>query len=250
MKLAVFDLDHTLVAMDTNEAWLRWLAANSGLRVEPFYADMVRFGREYDDGRLDIDEFMAYQLGILAKFRRPFLDKVLASFVKDWMAACLPVRSVELVKRHRDAGDVLVLCTATYSYVSSPVGALFGIENNLACVAETDAAGHFTGRLVDGTSYGPAKVERLKAFLATPAARGLTAKDVVFYSDSAVDLPMFRFTEAQGGTCVAVNASPDLAREAKKQGWLEITNYDKAEERKALFPEAGLKLFPEIFHHV
>lgn len=113
MKLAVFDLDHTLVAMDTNEAWLRWLAANSGLRVEPFYADMVRFGREYDEGRLDIDEFMAYQLGILAKFRRPFLDKVLASFVKDWMAACLPVRSVELVKRHRDAGDVLVLCTAT-----------------------------------------------------------------------------------------------------------------------------------------
>ena len=82
MKLAVFDLDHTLVAMDTNEAWLRWLAANSGLRVEPFYADMVRFGREYDEGRLDIDEFMAYQLGILAKFRRPFLDKVLASFVK------------------------------------------------------------------------------------------------------------------------------------------------------------------------
>ena len=156
--------------MDTNEAWLRWLAANSGLRVEPFYADIVRFGREYDEGRLDIDEFMAYQLGILAKFRRSFLDNVLASFVKDWMATCLPERSVALVKRHQDAGDVLALFTATYSYVSSPVGALFGIDHNLACTAETDAAGNFTGRLVDGTSYGPAKVERLKAFLKTPGA--------------------------------------------------------------------------------
>ena len=248
MKLAVFDLDHTLVAMDTNEAWLLWLAANSGLKVAPVYADMVRFAREYDEGRLDINEFMAYQMGILARFRRPFLDKVLASFIRDWMSQVLPERAVALVKQHQAAGDVCVLSTATYTYVSSAVAALFGIEHNIACIAETDAAGEFTGRPVDGSSYGPAKVTRLEAFLKTPAARGLVPRDVVFYSDSAVDLPMFNWTEAAGGGCVAVNPSPELEKEAQARGWRIIANYDKDDERRAMRPEAGARLYPEIFH--
>lgn len=248
MKLAVFDLDHTLVAMDTNEAWLMWLAAHSGLKVEPFYADMVRFAREYDEGRLDIHEFMDYQLGLLAKFRRPFLERVRASFITDWMAHVLPEKSVALVKAHKAAGDVTVLSTATYTFVSSPVGELFGVDHNIACVAEVDAKGEFTGKLVDGPSFGPAKVARLEAFLATPAARGLTGRDVVFYSDSAVDLPMFQWTEAAGGVCVAVNPSPQLEKEASRRGWSIITNYDKADEMRAMMPEAGRKLFPEIFH--
>ncbi len=248
MKLAVFDLDHTLVAMDTNEAWLMWLAANSGLKVEPFYADMVRFAREYDEGRLDIDEFMAYQLGILAKFRRPFLEKVRESFIRDWMSQVLPEKSLALVKAHKAAGDVTVLSTATYTFVSSPVGELFGVDHNIACVAATDEKGEFTGRLVDGPSYGPAKVARLEAFLATPAARGLAARDVVFYSDSAVDLPMFHWTEAAGGVCVAVNPSPELEKEASRRGWRILINYDKTDEARARMPAAGRTLFPEIFH--
>lgn len=248
MKLAVFDLDHTLVAMDTNEAWLLWLAANSGLRLEPFMRDMARYTTEYDEGRLNIDEFMAFQLGILAKFRRPFLERVRASFIEDWMRHCLPERSVELVRRHKDAGDICILSTATYTFVSSAVGELFGIDHNIACIAKTDEKGEFTGDLVDGTSYGAAKVERIKRFLATPEARSLAARDIVFYSDSAVDLPMFNYTEAAGGECVAVNPSKDLQKEAAGRGWRIIENYDASDLRRAMAPAAGFAKYPEIFH--
>lgn len=234
--------------IDTSEAWVRWLVGASGLRLEPIYKEIARFTAEYDAGRLDIDEFMDYQMRFLAQFRRPFLERCRQVFVGEWMSSILPARSVELVKKHQDAGDVLVLCTATYRFVSSPIGELFGIHCNIACDAAQDERGEFLGRTTDGNSYGPSKVTRAEAFLKTPAARGLTAGDVVFYSDSTVDMPLFEYVEAAGGTCVAANASPDLRQIATARGWPMITTFDPVDEKRAYMPAAGVQCYPEIFH--
>ena len=119
-----------------------------------------------------------------------------------------------------------------------------------ACRAETDERGEFTGRLAGRNSFGPSKIAYVKDFLATDTCRGLTAADVVFYSDSMVDMPLFNFVDAAGGTCVAVNASPELAAEADRRGWKKIATYTEEMLARAMIPAMGAQFYPEVFRHV
>ena len=158
MKLAVFDLDHTLMPMDTSGSWVIWMTAASGLRLEPVLSAVRKFDADYDAGRLDIDEFMATQMQWLARFRRAHLERVREAFTKYWLAPNVPQASLDLVESHRTAGDVTAVCTATYSFASAPSARLFGVEHLLACRAETDERGEFTGRLAGRNSFGPSKI--------------------------------------------------------------------------------------------
>ena len=112
MKLAVFDLDHTLMPMDTSGSWVLWMTAASGLRLEPVLAAVRKFDADYDAGCLDIDEFMATQMQWLARFRRAHLERVREAFTKYWLAPNVPQASLDLVESHRAVGDVTAVCTA------------------------------------------------------------------------------------------------------------------------------------------
>ena len=150
MKLAVFDLDHTLMPMDTSGSWVIWMTAASGLRLEPVLAAVRKFDADYDAGCLDIDEFMATQMQWLARFRRAHLERVREAFTKYWLAPNVPQASLDLVESHRAVGDVTAVCTATYSFASAPSARLFGVKHLLACRAETDKRGKDTW----STKYG------------------------------------------------------------------------------------------------
>lgn len=215
MKLAVFDLDHTLMPMDTSGSWVIWMTAASGLRLEPVLSAVRKFDADYDAGRLDIDEFMATQIAVARQVSPGASGAACGKPSRSTGSrpTCRRPPSTSL-KATAPPGDVTAVCTATYSFASAPSARLFGVEHLLACRAETDERGEFTGRLAGRNSFGPSKIAYVKDFLATDTCRGLTAADVVFYSDSMVDMPLFNFVDAAGGTCVAVNASPELAAEA------------------------------------
>ena len=140
MKLAVFDLDHTLMPMDTSGSWVIWMTAASGLRLEPVLAAVRKFDADYDAGRLDIDEFMATQMQWLARFRRAHLERVREAFTKYWLAPNVPQASLDLVESHRAAGDVTAVCTASSIFWRAGRKRMSGVNLRGGLPAETVSA--------------------------------------------------------------------------------------------------------------
>ncbi len=234
MKLAIFDLDHTLMPMDTGDSWVRFLLKRSGRDPKPVHEKLDEFTRTYREGRIDIDEFERFQMQFLASFRRKDLDRYMEEFIARWIRPNVPDEARVLVNRHREAGDITALCTATYSFVSRAVADVFGIDAVLAAEAEMGADGEFTGRLNGSHAYREGKVLKTRAFIEEQQRLGVRFDGYAFYSDSFNDQPLFDFIASLGGACVAVNPDETLRRIALERGWASVNSYDSSALQKAL----------------
>ncbi len=233
MKLAIFDLDHTLMPLDTGDSWVRFLLKRSGRDPKPVYDKLEEFTRTYRAGKIDIDEFENFQMQFLASFKRAELDRYMQQFIASRIEPHVPARSRALVDRHRAQGDVTALCTATYTFVSRAVADVFGIDEALAAVAEEGPDGEFTGRLKGSHAYREGKVRKVQEFLSRKAAEGIRFEQIAFYSDSFNDQPLFDFVASQQGVCVAVNPDATLSRMARERGWQCINTYGQDDLERA-----------------
>ena len=214
--LALFDLDHTLLAHDSDEQWVDFLVEQGALdpvRYEAANRDLIT---RYNRGEAGTLEFTEFYLSTLQGFDEPELlrwrDKYLARKIRPRITQ----RARTLVERHHAAGDLRVVTTAVFRFLSEPIAAEFGVENVIATEAER-IDGRYTGRLAGVPNVREGKYERLVGWLAD---RGLALGDFReswFYSDSINDLPLFsRVTHP-----VAVNADPTLSAHARHMGWPE-----------------------------
>jgi len=216
MNLALFDLDNTLLAGDSDFEWAQFLIDRDVLDREVYEARNQTFYDQYKAGTLDIREFLNFQLKPLARHTRRELDAWHAQFMTERIQPMMRDSARALVERHRD--EVRVVITATNSFVTAPIARAFGIEHLIA----TEPAvrdGEFTGG-VDGTPcFREGKVERLEAWL---AGRGENLKNVIkstFYSDSLNDLPLLE----QVSHPVAVDPDATLRSHAEARGWPVIS---------------------------
>lgn len=226
MRLAVFDLDHTLMPLDTGDMWVRWLVARSGTDPRPVASELERFAREYRAGVIDIDDFESFQMRFLSQFRRAFLNVELAAYVEAVVEPALPVASRRLVEHYTSMGDKTALCTATYDFVSKAVARVLGIDFTLAVKPEENDKGEFTGRLASAPSYSAGKVDYVRAVIKEAADSGEPFESVHFYSDSMADMPLFEFVESLGGTCFAVNPEKKLEALAAERDWEVLRTFD------------------------
>ncbi len=215
MNLAIFDLDHTLINCDSDNEWPKYLM-KKGL-VDQAFVDQKneKFYRDYCNGCLDVDEFLAFQLAPLSRFDRAQLDKMHAEFMRDFIVPHIGHMARMLVQSHRDAGDELLLISATNEFLITPIARTFGIEHIIGVSLETDANGNYTGRYTGTPSFQEGKITRLQQWL---TSRGQTLDDferVFFYSDSRNDLPLLRLVNHP----VAVNPDATLQAEAEAKGW-------------------------------
>lgn len=215
MRVALFDLDHTLVPFDTGMAWTRFLIAQG--RLDPgFEAYYLGQCQRYVDGSLDIQALHRTMVGTLAAHPRATLDAWLEDFEAD-VAARLPAAARALVDAHRAAGEACVLVTATTHFLAERVARGFGLDQVLATVAQ-ERGGRFTGEIDGLPCYREHKVDRVEAWL---AARGQSLASVahsVFYSDSASDLPLLEAVREP----VAVRPDARLKTVAQARGWRVI----------------------------
>lgn len=214
--LALFDLDHTLLPHDSDEQWVDFLVEQGALdpvRYDAANRDLIT---RYNRGEAGTLEFTEFYLSTLQGFDEPELlqwrDKYLARKIRPRITQ----RARALVERHGAAGDLRVVTTAVFRFLSEPIAAEFGIEHVIATEAER-IDGRYTGRVAGVPNVREGKFERLVGWLAD---RGLTLGDFReswFYSDSINDLPLFsRVTHP-----VAVNADQTLAAHARHMGWPE-----------------------------
>jgi HAD superfamily hydrolase (TIGR01490 family) len=214
MNLALFDLDHTLLPIDSDYEWSRHLVAAGAVDSARFAADNERFYRQYQAGTLDIAEFLAFQLAPLAALPRETLDALHARFMAEVVAPAIRPAARALVDRHRDAGDLCAIVTATNEYVTGPIARAFGIDHLIATRVE-GIDGRITGASPGTPSFREGKVTRVGEWLGNLGHDWRDVDRSTFYSDSINDLALLERVDAP----VAANPDPRLAAIARERGW-------------------------------
>ena len=214
MNLTLFDLDNTLLNGDSDFEWSQFLIRIGVLDRELFEAKNLSFYEHYKAGTLDIHEFLDFQLKPLSRHSRKTLDEWHQRFMREQATGMITQPARDLVDRHRAAGDVCVIITATNSFVTAPIAREFGIENLIATEPE-HKDGEFTGNVADVPCFREGKIIRLDNWLAARGWNLDSFADSTFYSDSLNDLPLLCRVKHP----VAANPDPTLRLHAEQHGW-------------------------------
>jgi len=221
MRLALFDLDHTLLPIDSADAWSHFLVRVGGLDPDHHVAQIRRFAQDYRSGNFDPEDYLAFQMGLLARFPRLALERIRARFLAEAIEPNLRPEALALIDAHRRQQHELALVTGTNAFVTAPIAARLGLPHLLA-VRPEEIDGRFTGRYVGGHTYGHGKVVAVERFL---AARGITIETLEqcsFYTDSINDLPLLERIAASGGAPIVTNGDAPLRALASQRGWRSL----------------------------
>jgi HAD superfamily hydrolase (TIGR01490 family) len=215
MKLALFDLDHTLIPMDSDHAWGQFTVALGWRDAKAFGRANDVFYERYKAGTLDIAEYVRFAT---AAIREQGLEKSMAahaSYMSAVVQKSIKKQALALVQRHQAAGDEVIIVTATNEFVTRPIAQAFGVQHLIAIDLVRDATGVPTGEIAGIPSFREGKVARVEQWL---AERGKTWGDVAqstFYSDSINDLPLLEKVSHP----VATNPDDRLTAIAQARGW-------------------------------
>jgi HAD superfamily hydrolase (TIGR01490 family) len=215
MRLALFDLDNTLLGGDSDHAWGDYLCERGILDTATYKTRNDEFYQDYLAGTLNLTDYLNFTLEILGRTEMAQLDEWHRDFMRDCIEPIILPKALELIARHREAGDRLVVITATNRFVTGPIVERLGIDTLLATECEV-ADGRYTGRTTGVPCFREGKVTRLNMWL---EESGLSLDDSYFYSDSLNDLPLLE----QVANPVAVDPDPKLRAEAEQRGWPVIT---------------------------
>lgn len=215
MDLAIFDLDNTLLAGDSDYLWGQYLVERGIVEAASYEAANQRFYDQYKAGELDIRAFLRFSLQPLRDNNPQELKGWRADFIRDKVRPIIAPLTAELLQRHRARGDTLLIITATNRFVTEPIAAELGIENLLATDPEI-VDGVYTGEVAGIPCFQDGKVERLKMWL---DAQQTQFDQQWFYSDSHNDLPLLERVDIP----VAVDADPQLSQAAERNNWRQLS---------------------------
>ena len=215
MKLAIFDLDNTLIAGDSDCLWGEFLSQQGYVDSEAYQAGHEKFYQEYVDGIMNIHEFLEFQLKVLADNDRQILEKWRKDYIEEKIKPIMLDKAITLIEDHRKQGHELLIITATNSFITEPIAKEFNIANLIACDPEI-LDGQYTGKVAGTPSYAEGKVTRLNDWLKN---REQTVEETWFYSDSHNDIPLLNEVDH----AIAVDGDDTLITEAKKQNWPVIS---------------------------
>lgn len=216
MNLALFDLDNTLLACDSDYEWGQFLVDRGVIGRAEYEAQNAAFYEQYKAGTLDIHEFLGFALRPLAAHSPAELERWHADFMTTRIRPAIGPKSLALVRSHAD--DLCAVVTATNSFVTAPIARELGVRHLVATEPER-VNGRFTGRVAGEPCFREGKVARVGAWLAAEGRRLGDFGRSTFYSDSHNDLPLLeRVTHP-----VAVDPDPTLAGEAARRGWPVIS---------------------------
>ncbi len=229
MRLALFDLDNTLLACDSDHEWGDFLAEAGAVDATTFTRANDEFYARYLDGTLDIFEFCRFVFQPLAAHPLSRLEHWREQFLHERIVPMIAPGASDLLAQHRDAGDTLLIITATNSFVTRPIADLLGVGHLIATEPEF-RNGRYTGELAATPCFQEGKIERLKLWLRERGESEQVIADASFYSDSRNDIPLLEAVRAP----VAVDADPVLAARARERGWPHISLRDdpRAEHRR------------------
>ena len=213
-RLALFDLDHTLIPIDSDYEWGEFTIALGWCDATEFKRRNAEFFEQYRAGTLDIHDYVRFATQAIREQGTMNSIAAHARFMGTVVQKAIKSQALELVDRHREAGDELVIVTATNEFVTRPIADAFGVQELIAVELARDEEGNLTGEIRGTPSAREGKVTRMEQWL---AARGLDWSQVetTFYTDSMNDLALLE----KATYPVATNPDDRLRALAKERGW-------------------------------
>ena len=228
-KLALFDLDHTLLPLDSDYQWAVFMA-ETGRAGDP--AQALRRNQElmdrYNAGDLTAEQAAEFMLGLLAAHPPHMLAAWHEEFMQKVIRPAMTAQAIALVDDHLQAGDLCAVVTATNSFVTSPIARAFGITTLIATEPEYKA-GRYTGKIAGTPSFKHGKVIRVQSWLASLGATLQDFETSHFYSDSANDLPLLEVVTHP----IATNPSPSLLAVAQERTWPVLNLFTQLSDKKS-----------------
>lgn len=215
MTLAIFDLDNTLLHGDSDHAWGEFLVQQGIVDAEVYQKANDHFYQQYQNGGLDIHEYLAFALKPLAAHTMTELNKLHAQFMATVITPMRLKKADDLLKKHRDNGDYLLIITATNLFVTAPIAKALGVNAILATDPEIHN-GRYTGKVAGIACFQEGKVQRLHHWLED---NDFDLQGSYFYSDSHNDIPLLELVDNP----IAVDADEKLQQHAASKNWPHIS---------------------------
>lgn len=218
MALAIFDLDNTLLAGDSDHAWGEFLVQQGLVDEQVFKDKNDYYYQQYQAGQLDIHEYLAFALEPLTKYPLEQLHTLRQTFLETIIEPMITRKGLDVLAEHKAKGDYLLIITATNGFVTKPIAERLGVDDIIATEPEV-IDGHYTGKVAGTPSFQHGKVTRLDDWL---KQNQLSLDNSYFYSDSHNDLPLLEKVDHP----VAVDADEQLLNTAKQNNWSIISLRD------------------------
>ncbi len=218
IKLALFDLDHTLLPLDSDHAWGNFMTARGWTDGEEYKKQNDYFYAQYQAGKLDLHAYVRFSTAAICRQGEAQSLAAHNDFMQTVVQPAIKPQALELVQNHQRAGEQVIIVTATNSFVTRPIARAFGVDELIAVELERDGAvggtGWYTGAIAGVPSFREGKVTRVAQWL---QARGLGWESVhtTFYSDSINDLALLE----KATVPVATNPDANLRAVAQQKGW-------------------------------
>ena len=221
-RLALFDLDGTLIAGDSDHAFGEFVVAQGWADAEQHRQRNDAFYRQYQAGTLDIAEYIVFSTGAWRERSLEDQAGLIQRFMHEVMAPQLLPPARALLQAHRDAGDLVAIVTATNEFITRPIADALGVPHLLAVQLERDFAGRATGRIRGTPSFREGKIARVHQWLAELGLQWADFEHTVCYSDSTNDLPLLDLVSEP----VATNPSAALEAIAQARGWRTLRLFE------------------------
>lgn len=212
MALAIFDLDNTLIANDSDYLWGEFVCEQELVDVETYRKGNAYFHQQYEQASLDIYEYLGFALEPLTRYSMDELKQYHELFMDQHIRPIMLEKARVLLQKHRDRGDHLMIITATNRFVVEPIANEFGVDTLLAIELEIED-NRYTGKVTGIPTFQDGKVSRLQEWLTENP--GFSMEGSYFYSDSKNDLPLLQKVDFP----FAVNPDPELEKTARENDW-------------------------------
>lgn len=215
MNLCLFDLDHTLIPLDSDHEFGEFLIRKGLADGTDYRRRNNDYYQQYCDGTLVLDEYVAFTTSVWRHMDEARQQALQQAFMDEVILPAMLPQAIELVEQHRAQGDLIAIVTATNEFVTRPIADAFNVEALIAVRLARDEQGRVTGHIDGVPSFREGKITRVEQWLADQGHQLGQFDRVSFYSDSPNDLPLLeRATDP-----VATNPSSDLASVAQARGW-------------------------------
>ncbi len=211
MRLAIFDLDDTLIDGDSASLFCRFLV-EQGLAGPDLLAAEAQLMQDYACGALDMAAYIRLMTAPIEHLTPGELNALTGRFVSDRIVHRHYPQARRCLQAHREAGDICLIISATAEFIVRPVAERLQVEHVLAIDLERDSLGRLSGGISGIPSFREGKVLRLQAWL---SERGQSPEELLFYSDSSNDLPLLEWADRPH----VVNPDPKLSVLARQRGW-------------------------------
>lgn len=216
MNLAIFDLDNTLIAGDSDHGWGEFLVEHQLVDVDAYKRANDQFYEDYERGELDIKAYLEFSLEPLTHYSLEELSELHQRFMRERIEPLKLAKANALLQKHRAQGDYLLIITSTNRFITQPIAESLGVDHLLATEAEI-VDGRYTGKMQGVPCYQEGKITRLQQWLESATEHGFNGnmENSYFYSDSINDAPLLKEVTHP----VAVDADDALTELAQQRGW-------------------------------